>query len=76
MSNNHKIKEVDFSKNMLTLMGCFDNQKTKDSISTFMLSNKTLQHIILTDCAIDRCTAEFLIGVLLLRPNVLAIHSD
>lgn len=41
-----------------------------------MLSNKTLQHIIMTDCQINREIAEFLVSLFMLRPNMILLHTD
>lgn len=52
-----------------------DKSKIRDFLSNFMLSNKSLGHLILQNCEIDSKTAEFLLGTLVHRTNVLLIHT-
>lgn len=41
-----------------------------------MLVNKTLQHIDMNDCQINRESAEFLVSLFMLRPNMILLHTE
>lgn len=76
LSNNVRLKELIISSNEIYVKNKDQKFKIRDNISTFMLSNKTLQHINMTDCQINRETAEFLVSLFMLRPNMILLHTE
>lgn len=79
MSNNIRLKELDASNNNLLIRKDIkngDKVKIKDNLSTFMLSNKTMNHLIISDCNIDRKTAELIVSIFMLRPSMILVHTN
>lgn len=79
MSNNIRLKELDLTSNNLFLRKDTkpgDKVRIKDNLSTFMLSNKTMNHLIISDCNIDRKTAELIVSIFMLRPSLILVHTD
>lgn len=79
MSNNIRLKELDASSNNLFMSKdtkTADRVRIRDNLSTFMLSNKTMNHLILSDNNIDRKTAEMFVSIFMLRPSMILVHSD
>lgn len=66
-SNNLCLKKTS-SKN--------ENSKIRDLLSNFMLSNKTMIHLLIKNCEIDKNTAEFFLGCLMIRTNCLFLHTE
>jgi len=79
MSNNIRLKELDASSNNLIVkkdMKTADRIRIKDNLTTFMLSNKTMNHLILSDNNIDLKTSEMLVSIFMLRQSMILVHSD
>jgi len=75
LSNNSKLRELSLSNNNLALRSNIEKSKARDLLSNFMLSNKSLVHLILQNCEIDIRTAEFLLSTLVHRTNAMLIHT-
>lgn len=77
--NNTKIKEIDVSYNNLNISRAPTIQSMKvirGHISSFMMSNKSLTHLLMTDCNINRNTSQFFVLMFSMRPSILLVHTD
>lgn len=51
-------------------------KRVKRQISAFMMSNKSLSHLLLNDCNLDLASCQFFVRMLSMRPNIINVHSD